>query len=81
MCPLLNDVGVLITGDMEKEEIQSAFFSSVFNAKTAPQNSKILEVRESASAERFPLVKEDLIRDHLGKIVAHKSMFLKRMHP
>ena len=75
MCPLLNDVGVLVTGDMEKEEIQSAFFSSVFNAKTSAQESHILEVRERVwGNENFPLVEEDLVRERLAKINTKKSL-------
>ena len=75
-------MGALVTGDMEKEEIQSAFFSSVFNAKTSAQESHILEVRERVwGKENFPLVEEDLVRERLAKINVHTSMGPNGMHP
>lgn len=59
---LLNEVGALVTRDTEKAEIVNAFFVLVLNAKTSPQESQILEVRERISVkEDFPLVKEDLM--------------------
>lgn len=44
--PLINEVGALVTVDTEKVEILTAFFASVFYAKTSPQESLILEVIE-----------------------------------
>ena len=50
MSPLLNEVGDVVTGS---PEILNAFFSSVFNAKTSPQESQTLEVRESGYKKNF----------------------------
>jgi len=47
--PLLNEVGDLVTDDTEKVELLNAFFASVFTAKTAPQESQTLEIRERES--------------------------------
>jgi len=53
--PLLNEVGALVIGDAEKTEIPNAFFFSVFNAKTSPQESQTLEVRGSLGGGRLPI--------------------------
>ena len=73
--PLLNEVGALVTRNAEKTEILNAFLASVFNAKTSPQESQTLKVRERVCGmEDFQLVEEDLVRECLAKINAHKSM-------
>ena len=59
MGPLLNELGAWVTGNAEKAEILNAFFASVFNAKTRPQEFEISEVRERVWAkEGFPLVEK-----------------------
>ncbi|GAB0177726.1 target of Nesh-SH3 [Grus japonensis] len=79
---LLNEVGDLVTDDTEEAELLNAFFTSVFTAKTDPQESQTLRVREKVSSkEDFPLVEEDWVRDHLGKLDTHKSMGPDGMHP
>ncbi|PKU48001.1 rna-directed dna polymerase from mobile element jockey-like [Limosa lapponica baueri] len=80
--PLLNEVGALVMEDTEKVELLNAFSASVFTAKASPQESQTLEAREKVwRKEDFPLVKENRVRDHLGKLNTHKSMGPNGMHP
>ncbi|GAB0206875.1 mitochondrial enolase superfamily member 1 [Grus japonensis] len=79
---LLNEVGALVTEDTEKMELLNAFFASVFTAKVGPQETQTLEVGEKVwRKEDFPLVEEDRVREHLGKLNIHKSMGPDGMHP
>lgn len=73
---LLNDVSSFVTKDWEG--ILNAYFASVFTAKTTPQESEILKIRERVwGMTDFTLVEEDLIIDHLGKCDTYKSLGLK----
>ena len=72
---LLNEGGVLVTGDAEKAEMLNAFFAFVFTSKTLPQDSWALGRRERVwEMVSFPLVKEGVIRKCLGGINVHRSM-------
>lgn len=74
-------MGALVTEDIEKVELLKAFFSSIFNAKTNPCESQVLETRVRVwGKENFPFIKEDLVKGCLGKLDAHKSIDLNGMH-
>lgn len=64
--------------DTKKVQLLNAFFASVFTTKRGKRYSggKIVWRKKD-----FPLVKEDLARDHLGKPDAHKFMSPDGMHP
>ncbi|GAB0208992.1 mitochondrial enolase superfamily member 1 [Grus japonensis] len=80
--PLLNEVGALVMEDTEKAELLNAFFASVFTAKASPQETQTLEVGEKVQRkEDLPLVEEDQVREHLGKLDIHKSTGPDGMHP
>ncbi|GAB0182821.1 mitochondrial enolase superfamily member 1 [Grus japonensis] len=80
--PLLNEVNAQVTEDTDKAELLNAFFASVFTAKASPQETQTLEVGEKVCRkEDFPLVEEDRVREHLGKLDIHKSMGPDGMHP
>lgn len=70
-----NEGVVLVMGDAEKAEILNAFSASVFSGKALPWESQTLEVSESIwGMEDFPLVREEVVLEHLGNTNVHKSM-------
>ncbi|GAB0189052.1 mitochondrial enolase superfamily member 1 [Grus japonensis] len=80
--PLLNEVGALVMEDTEKVELLYVAFASVFSAKADPQESQTLEAGEKVwRKEDLPLVEEDRVREHLGKLDVHKFMGPDGMHP
>ncbi|GAB0175916.1 mitochondrial enolase superfamily member 1 [Grus japonensis] len=75
-------VGALVMEDTEKAELLNAAFASVFTAKASPQESQTLQIgKEVWTKEELPLVKEDQVREYLGKFNIHKSMGPDGMHP
>lgn len=65
---LLNKMGASIMEDTWKA-VPKHLLPAVVIAKTDPQESQILETRDSAwRKEDFPLVEQGLVRDHLGKL-------------
>ena len=82
MGPQLNEGSVLVTGDVEKADILNTFFALVFTSKTPPWKSWILEVSERVwGMEDSPLVREEMVQEHLGNISVHKSTGPHGMHP
>lgn len=64
---LLNEVSTLLKKDTEKAEFLNSLL--VFTARTCPQESQALEIRERVWREEyFPLVRKGLVRDHLGML-------------
>ena len=81
MSPLLNGAVPLVTQDMEKAEVFSAAFASVFISKAGLQENQGPETRRKVwSKEDVPLVEEDQVGEYLSKLDIHKSMHPDGMH-
>ena len=79
--PLLNEVGALVMEDTEKVKLLNTFFVLVFISNTALSESQTLKVKERIWRKvDFPTVEENLVRDHRGKLSAHKSMGPNGIH-
>ncbi|GAB0181731.1 mitochondrial enolase superfamily member 1 [Grus japonensis] len=64
----------------QDEEVDEAFYRQL-EVISRSQESQILEVTEKVlQKEDLPLVEEDWIREHLGKLDTHKSMGPDGMH-
>jgi len=64
--------GDLVLKDMEKSEVLSDFFTSVFTKKIHPQESEAPDTRKVWIKENLPLVGEK--REYLNRLDIHKSM-------
>ncbi|KAK4827590.1 LOW QUALITY PROTEIN: hypothetical protein QYF61_019492 [Mycteria americana] len=73
--PLHDEMGDLVTQDVEKSEVLKTFFASVFTSKINLKESQVPETRGKGwSNEDVPSVEEDQVRKHLIKVDIHKSM-------
>lgn len=78
----LNEVAALAMEDTGKAELLNDFLASDLTAKTGPQESQTLKVKERVMGkEDFPTVEEGLVRDHLRKRNIYKSMGPSRIQP
>ena len=73
--PLWNEMGDLVTQDMEKAEVLNDFFASVFMGKCSSHTTQVAEgkVRYWENAEP-PTVGEDHVQEYLRNLKVHKSM-------
>ncbi|GAB0208687.1 mitochondrial enolase superfamily member 1 [Grus japonensis] len=80
--PLQNETGDLVTQDMEKAEVLSDFFASVFTSKGSSHTTQVTEGkgRDWENAEP-PTVGEDQVREYLRNLKVHKAMGPDEMHP
>ncbi|GAB0204852.1 mitochondrial enolase superfamily member 1 [Grus japonensis] len=80
--PLQNETGNLITQDMEKAEVLTDFFASVFTGKCLSHTAQVTEGkgRDWENAE-LPTVGEDQVREYLRNLKVDKSMGPDEMHP
>ncbi|GAB0206541.1 mitochondrial enolase superfamily member 1 [Grus japonensis] len=78
--PLRNETGDLVPQDMEKAEVLSDFFASVFTGKCLSHTAQVAEGRDWENAEP-PTVGEDQVREYLRNLKVHKSMGPDELHP
>ncbi|XP_067173621.1 olfactory receptor 14C36-like [Apteryx mantelli] len=71
---VLNGAGDMVTKDVEKAKVYSAFFASDFPDKTCLQESQAPETCAN-------MVEEDRVREHLNKLDIHLSMGPDGMYP
>ncbi|GAB0205238.1 mitochondrial enolase superfamily member 1 [Grus japonensis] len=75
--PLRNEMGDLVTQDMEKAEV---LFASVFTGKCLSHTAQVAEGRDWENAEP-PTAGEDQVREYLRNLKVHKSMRPDELHP
>ncbi|GAB0204419.1 mitochondrial enolase superfamily member 1 [Grus japonensis] len=80
--PLQNEMGDLVTQDMEKAEVLNNFFASVFTGKCLSHTAQVVEGkgRDWEKAEP-PTVGEDQVQEYLRNLKVHKSMGPDELHP
>ncbi|GAB0199646.1 hypothetical protein GRJ2_002430000 [Grus japonensis] len=77
--PLQNEMGELVTQDMEKAEVLNDFFASVFTGKCLSHTAQVAEGRDWENEEP-PTVGEDQVREYLRNLKVHKSMGPDELH-
>ncbi|GAB0186142.1 mitochondrial enolase superfamily member 1 [Grus japonensis] len=78
---LQNDMGDLVTWDMEKAEVLNDLFASVFTGKCSSHTTQVSESKVRDSKNEPPTVGEDQVRDRLMNLKVHKSMGPDELHP
>ncbi|GAB0209313.1 mitochondrial enolase superfamily member 1 [Grus japonensis] len=74
--------GDLVTWDMEKAEVVTDFFTSVFTSKGSSHTAQVTEGKgRDWENEEPPTVGEDQVREYLRNLKVHKSMGPHEMHP
>ncbi|CAM4560229.1 unnamed protein product [Lepidochelys kempii] len=76
--PLLNEGGNLVTEDVEKANVLSAFFASVFTNKVSSQTTALGSTAWGEGDQ--PSVEKEVVRDYLEKLDEHKSMGPYELH-
>jgi len=80
--PLRKEAGDLATWDVEKAEVFSDFFASVFNSKCSSHTAQVADGKgRDWENEELPTVEEDQVQDCLRNLKVHKSMGPDEMHP
>ncbi|CAM5090430.1 unnamed protein product [Eretmochelys imbricata] len=77
--PLLNEEGNLVTEDVEKANVLSAFFASVFTNKVSSQTTALGSTVWGGGDQ--PSVEKEVLWDYLEKLNKHKSMGPDALHP
>ncbi|GAB0184063.1 mitochondrial enolase superfamily member 1 [Grus japonensis] len=78
--PLRNEMGDLVTQDMEKAEILNDFFASVFTGKCLSHTAQVAEGRDWENAEP-PTAGEDQVQEYLRNLKVHKSTGPDELYP
>ncbi|CAM5145932.1 unnamed protein product [Eretmochelys imbricata] len=77
--PLLNEGGNLVTEDVEKANVLSAFFASAFTNKVSSQTTALGSTAWGGGDQ--PSVEKEVIWDYLEKLDEYKSMGPDTLHP
>ncbi|CAM5118909.1 unnamed protein product, partial [Natator depressus] len=77
--PLLNEGGNLVTEDVEKANVLTAIFASVFTNKDSSQTAALGITTWGVDGQ--PSVEKEVVRDYLEKLDVHKSMGPDELHP